>query len=184
MTNRTVLLALAAMLAAFVGPAAATSIATPPPHNPARVCSAIGGLVADINAGDPLGAERGDFREFHTDALGRVNQDELPALTKSLRKANGKADRAPMRIFGVWPLKVQADAAFYIVTLERETWQLERIETDEMLMPYGVPDPHWGSSLSTWLVGFASNHIVTVREADELDGLTDLDQGMKGCGRM
>ncbi|MCC6926793.1 hypothetical protein [Novosphingobium sp.] len=175
-------LALAAGLLA-AAPVAATSVVAARPHDPQSACPAVLQLVADINAGKPRGDHAARFHFFYTDALGEVDLAEEPVLAKALREANGKPDRLPAALGGIWPLAQGAghrkDQALYVIVLRRETWQLVRYETDAMLMPTEIPDPHWDSDNSTWLVAFDENRIRAVREARELSLLTDPKKALK-----
>ncbi|MFA6115024.1 MAG: hypothetical protein WC729_13560 [Sphingomonas sp.] len=166
------ILRLISLSLAFAVPASATSVAAIRPHQPAFACSALANLLQGLAT-----AKRPQLGgllvgvQVSTDELGSVQWEEWEALAASLRTHNGKPDQHPMRLESLRRIDDRQDktSAFYVATIERDRWELERYMGDDgLLMPIFEPDPHFEPRREFWIVGFLGNRIVNLREADEL----------------
>jgi hypothetical protein len=179
------LLAAAASLAALTqlapNAASATSIASAPKHRQELACAAIDRLVANLNSGDLDANVPFPGPTVYTDALGEVGLDEEETFLAAMRNSEGKADRKPIRLDGVYKVRGDAYQPTYLIALEREVWRLQSYEDDGMLGSYAVDNPHWQTERSFWLVTFQSNHIDHVRETPELDRLAAKTAEVEGC---
>ena len=172
-------LAVLAQLAASA--ASATSIASAPKHRQELACAAIGQLVANLNSGDLDANVPFPGPTIYTDALGEVGLDEEETFLAAMRNSEGKADRRPIRLDGVYKVRGDDYQPTYLIALEREVWRLQSYEDDGMLGSYAVDNPHWQTTRSLWLVTFRSNHIDYVRETPELDLLAANSAEVDGC---
>lgn len=160
-------LALFALLLAV--PAQATSVGRLPPHEPVLACMALEELVTGIGKGAlPQGGLAGDA-QLYDDRAGRaLSAEQKAAFVAALREGNGKPDRTPVQLGQVRQLDTDGTTAVYLVELVRDAWQLVSYEQDAMLMTQAVPDPHWETTASYWLVTFRSSSLQTFRAAPEL----------------
>lgn len=177
--------AAAASFAAFAllaaGAASATSLASAPKHRQALACAAIRQLVANLNSGDLEAEVPFPGPMVYTDALGYVDLDEEETFLAGMRNSEGKADRKPIRLDGVYTVRGDDYQPTYLIALERELWRLQSYEDDGMLGSYAVDDPHWQTERSLWLVTFRSNHVEYVRETPELDLFAGKGAEVRGC---
>lgn len=139
-------------------------------------------LVEDLKAGQPFGANGSHYRAYYNDQLGAVSHDELEAFAQALLLSEGKADRRPMRIYSLMRLsRDELYSPYYVLTLERVLWQTKSYETNDMLLPVEVENPHWEVEHSSWLIGFRGNEITSARQVDELFFLHGELEPVKGC---
>ena len=173
-----------AMLAGMCASASqATSIGSPRPHDPLIACMSIEELVGDLNAGKPFGREFRHYREVHTDALGKLERDEIEGFNQWLLTSEGKPDRSPMTIRSIRTLGGDEIVRHYVLTTERTRWRTKRIELDEMLQMIEIDDPHWGAGYVTWLVAFNGNNLQSIRQADELTHIASTLKPLADCPR-
>lgn len=172
-------LTLLAGWALVASPVQATSVEARAAHDPRQACAAATALVAELAAGQLHGPANTAHRRYYSNGLGEVEADEEPQFIQSLLSSAGKPDRRPMRIHSL--LRLGKDTSLYLVMVERQLWQAKRYDTDEMLRPVAVDDPHWESELATWLISFDGNEITSMRQADELLALHGRLGRVRGC---
>ena len=182
---RRALLALAAVLALpLSGGAEATSITGSPPHDPKLACKEILGAIKGLNAGrlkDPRAAGIGPT--FYSDLFGEVEPAEEARFLHSLRHSEGKADRTPIGLYGVFTVHRDKDTPLYMAVLKRQSWHETELVTDDMGDTQEVANPGYREDTSFWLVGFWSNDLRTFREATELFQVMSQANQMKNCHR-
>lgn len=161
------------------GNGAATSIVAGRPHDPREACRVAAELVDDLRAGKPRGSGSAQFRQFYSDELGAVSSPELEEFAHSLLHSEGKPDNRPMRIYSL--MRLGKEEPYYILTLERSVWKTKSYETNDMLLPVEVDDPHWELEHSSWLIRFRGNEIASVRQANELFFLHGELERVTGC---
>jgi len=163
--------------------AGATSITAAPPHDPKQGCEAIKRTIADLNAGrlkDPKSAHPSG-PTFYSDTFGKVEEGEEAAFLHSLRHSEGKRDRKPIRLYGVFTVQADKHAPIYLAVLERESWHQIRLEEDDMLNVREVRDPRYERDTSYWLVSFRSDDISDFREAGEMFRLMSESNWLRPC---
>ncbi|HEU0135578.1 MAG TPA: hypothetical protein VFR28_12215 [Allosphingosinicella sp.] len=174
--------AFAAALALLPAAASATSITAARPHDPKLGCKAIKQVVEGFNKGrlqDPDSMGLGPT--FYSDALGEVEEKEEAAFLYALRHSEGKRDRKPMRIYGIFTVLADKEGPIYLVVLDRESWHEKRLVPGDMLDMLEIDDPHWDTDSSLWLVSFSSNHIYWFREAGEMYRLMSSANRLESC---
>lgn len=180
---RRALLAFAAALALpYSGAAPATSITASPPHDPRLACKAIKAAIEGLNAGrlrDPKAAGIGPT--FYSDLFGEIEREEEARFLHSLRHSEGKPDRAPIGLYGVFNVHRDDDSLLYLVVLTRKAWHETELVTDDMYNTREVANPGYREDTSFWLVGFWSNDIRTFREATEMYQVMSQASQLKNC---
>jgi hypothetical protein len=162
-------------------PALATSIGRAPEHRVELGCRAIRQVVANLNSGDLDEGVPFPGPTFYTDALGEVQPAEEEAFLRAMRHSDGKKDRKPIRLDGVYKVRGDEFRPTYLVVLVRELWRLKRYEMDGMLETVEIDDPHWDSDRSVWLVTFSSNHVDEWRETPELYPFAEEEGEVRAC---
>jgi hypothetical protein len=180
---RRAVLAFAAALALLpAGGASATSIAAARPHDPTLGCKAIKAVIARINKGrlrDPRDVSI--HPNFYSDAFGEVEEKEEEAFLHGLRHSEGRRDRRPMRLYGVFTVHKDEHDPIYLVVLDREAWHETRLVMGDMNDVEKVADPHYATESSYWLVGFSSSRIRSFREAPETYRLMGAANRLENC---
>jgi hypothetical protein len=185
--------ALIAATALFTVPSAAQalSIGRALPHKSDYACPLVAGLFRQIVAGktEPqnpkklstddlmLSTMSGGSSFFSsglsiiTDDLGKVSRDEMPTLTISLSTHDGKPDSRPAKLEELRLIRKDEHSPLYVAVLSRSQWENDRYtEMDGMGSSEKLP-PGYEERRSFWVVGFWSNRIMTLREADETGAL-------------
>jgi hypothetical protein len=180
---RRALLALAVALALpHSGGAPATSITSSPPHDPGLACKAIKAAIKALNAGrlkDPKTAGIGPT--FYSDLFGEIEPEEEARFLHSLRHSEGKPDRKPIGLYGVFIVHREKEMPLYLAVLRRQAWHETELVTDDMYDTREVANPAYREDMSFWLVGFWSNHIRTFREATELYQVMSQASQLQNC---
>jgi hypothetical protein len=177
----------AILLAVMPGTGQALSIGSLPPHRPENACAATNTLLRRIittktsdeapgkqSKNDLSVLEMSDDEAFFdgieivTDELGRVDDDEMPALAKSMSSHDGKPDKRVAKVDELRLIVNDKAEPLYVAVILRERWEKTRYtEMDGMGFTEALP-PGYEERRSFWIVEFRSNRIETFREAGEM----------------
>jgi hypothetical protein len=169
-------LSVAAMLATLLPTSVqGLSIVAARPHSPELACGAISRLVEQINQKKIEGQIL-----FHTNALGDVDYDKLPAFLSDMTSRDGKPDKTGSKIYRVWLLDKDKFDPMYLVSLVRTSWHEDRFEDDGNGGHEALP-PDYETDRSLWIASFSSDWVDRFHQADLLYPLMRKLPEIKGC---
>ena len=170
-------LALALSLALLATGSNATSWVKIPPHDPSKACPTIQAAVAQMVGKKPFDI----WPLYYSDDFGHVEYKERAAFVRSMTSAHGKPDNKPLVITNVWPVgkRKKKDAkALYVIGLQRDQWFPER---EGSFDPMQIEPEGYQVATSFWLVTFAGQNIVELREGRSFFEFIKYDRRLKGC---
>lgn len=173
-------LAVALFACAMPSMAQALSIVSLPPHKTDRACAIAGQFLRDI-----IGGKAGEFDlgvSIVTDELGKVDDEEIGALTRSLSSHDGKPDPRPAKVEELRLIAKDEHSPLYVAVVSRSRWEKNRYTDMDGMGEQKTLPPGYEERRSFWIVEFSSNSVETFREAGEAYQLAYRDEAPNVCG--